>query len=262
MWTLCVEILFYALVPLLAGLAARRSRRLSPGSVALAVLGIWALTAVMESQLGALHALGDGPARWTYLQFMYVGLFCPGVLLAVARTRAAGERWRRVLAWLGSPRVRDLGPLAAAVAILCAYLLRHAGDVAVGPTLVAEWRREPMAIAATVVVAMALTARGATWARWARVLAPLGTISYGIYLYHWVVLRQLVDRHVVPLNVPGWAAVLAKVGLALLLTLPLAALSYWLVERPAMRWAARRPGPRVRLPGRRAARRAALGVRP
>jgi peptidoglycan/LPS O-acetylase OafA/YrhL len=149
------------------------------------------------------------------------------------------------------------------VAVFGEYLLRHVSDQHLGPPLLDEWRRQPAALAATVLVALALTARGQAWRRWARLLAPLGTISYGIYLYHWVVLRQLVDRHVYPLDVPGWAGILAKIALALLLTLPLATLSWWLVERPAMRWAARRSGPRIsRAPGRRAGRRAALGVRP
>ena len=31
------------------------------------------------------------------------------------------------------------------------------------------------------------------------------THSYGIHLYHWVVLRVLVDHGVYPPGVPGWA---------------------------------------------------------
>jgi peptidoglycan/LPS O-acetylase OafA/YrhL len=242
MWTLCIEILFYALVPLLARLAGRHARTHSPVRVALTVLGIWGLCTLMQWQLGGFDSLhlGGHPLRWAYLQVMYVGLFCPGVLLAVARTDAAQARWRAALHRLNSPRVRAFGPLLAVVAIFGAYMVRHAGDIEVRLTLVAEWRRQPAAIAAMVVMALALSARGGTWHAVARVLAPLGTISYGVYLYHWVVLRTLVDRHVFPLAVPGWAGLLAKVGLALALTLPLAALSYLLVERPAMRWAARR----------------------
>jgi peptidoglycan/LPS O-acetylase OafA/YrhL len=196
----------------------------------------------MQGQLDSFDSLHPGghPLRWAYLQLMYVGLFCPGVLLAVARTDAVQARWRTALHRLNSPRVRAFGPLLAVVAIFGAYMVRHAGDIEVRLTLVAEWRRQPAAIAAMVVMALALSARGPTWHVVARVLAPLGTISYGVYLYHWVVLRTLVDRHVFPLAVPGWAGLLAKVGLALALTLPLALLSYLLVERPAMRWAARR----------------------
>jgi peptidoglycan/LPS O-acetylase OafA/YrhL len=265
MWTLAVELLFYALVPVFAWMASRRAQPLSPARAAAAVLGVFAVCTVMQSQLAGFEALhvGGYALRWGYLEVMYLGLFCPGALIAVARTGAARQRWGRALAWLGSPAVRGFGPLLAVAAVFGEYVVRHLHDAHVGPGLLDEWRRQPAAIAGMVIVALALTARGGSWRRWAGMLAPLGTISYGIYLYHWVVLRQLVDRHVFPLDVPGWAGIPAKVGLAVALTLPLAALSYWLVERPAMRWAARRGrGGISPAPGRRAARRAALGVRP
>jgi peptidoglycan/LPS O-acetylase OafA/YrhL len=207
--------------------------------------------------------LGGNAGTWVWLQFMYLSVFCPGVLLAIARTQAAAQRWRRALDWLGSRQVRDFGPLLVLAAASCAYLVRRGGLTDLGLAQVAEWRRQPAAIAAAIVVAMALTARSRTWALFSRVVAPLGTISYGIYLYHWVVLRVLVDRHVYPLDVPGWTALPAKVGLAIALTLPLAALSYVAIERPAMRWAARRSAGVISPPsGRRAVLRAARGVRP
>lgn len=242
MWTLCVEILFYATVPLLAWLAARRMRRPTPMRLAVAVLALWAVAVLMEVLLPVVEGwqIGGNVLTWVWLQFMYLSVFCPGVLLAIARTRAAAQRWRAALGWFGSPRVRDFGPLVVLAFVAGAYIVRRGGLTDLGLAQVAEWRRQPMAIAAVIVVAMALTARGRWWALFARWAAPLGTISYGIYLYHWVVLRTLVDRHVYPLDVPGWAGLPAKIGLAIALTLPLAALSYWLVERPAMRWAARR----------------------
>jgi peptidoglycan/LPS O-acetylase OafA/YrhL len=253
MWTLCVEILFYATVPLLAVLAARRMRRATPMRLGVAVVALWAVCVLMEVLLPTFEGwqLGGNVGTWVWVQFMYLSVFCPGVLLAIARTDTARQRWRVALAWLGSRQVRDFGPLLVLAAALCAYLVRRGGLTDLGLAQVAEWRRQPAAIAAAVVVAMALTARGRSWALFARVVAPLGTISYGIYLYHWVVLRVLVDRHVYPLDVPGWAGLPAKVGLAIALTLPLAALSYWVVERPAMRWAA--GGSIRRAPARRAA---------
>jgi peptidoglycan/LPS O-acetylase OafA/YrhL len=65
-----------------------------------------------------------------------------------------------------------------------------------------------------------------------RVLAFLGTISYGVYLYHVPVFVTLGKSYGLPAGVPELAAWLAA-GVAI--TVALAWLSWRLVERPAMR---------------------------
>jgi peptidoglycan/LPS O-acetylase OafA/YrhL len=140
-----------------------------------------------------------------------------------------------LLSALRRPEVRDFGPLVVVLAMTGAFFIYRVSGGDLGLTPAGEWRRQPAGLAAAILVALALTARGRAWAVATRLLAPLGTISYGIYLYHWVVLRELVDRGLYPLPVPGWLTLPAKIAVALALVIPLAALSYVLVERPAMR---------------------------
>ena len=66
-----------------------------------------------------------------------------------------------------------------------------------------------------------------------RTLTWLGLVSYGIYLWHFPAVIIFTDAGVtsfVPLTL-----------LTLALTIPCAAASYYLLERPLMRWAHRRP---------------------
>jgi peptidoglycan/LPS O-acetylase OafA/YrhL len=67
-----------------------------------------------------------------------------------------------------------------------------------------------------------------------RLLVWVGTISYGLYLWHFPVLRVLMDW-----GFGGWTLVLA--GFAL--SFGMAAASYLFVERPLLR---RRGGVRVK----------------
>lgn len=65
-------------------------------------------------------------------------------------------------------------------------------------------------------------------------LGWLGMISYGIFLWHFPVMLGLVD-----LGVVGWwpaEAYPVLVLTTLAVTIPCAALSYYAVERPLMRW--------------------------
>jgi len=76
--------------------------------------------------------------------------------------------------------------------------------------------------------------------RWlgSRPLVFLGDISFGIYLWHFPVLRLL--RRVVPGN---WGSVEGSwmaLGICIVVTLPLAVLSYRLVELPVQNWLGRR----------------------
>jgi peptidoglycan/LPS O-acetylase OafA/YrhL len=68
-----------------------------------------------------------------------------------------------------------------------------------------------------------------------RVLAFLGLISFGIYLYHLAVIKQLDLWLGSPLDVPLGVRIAVYGGLGVLGAGLLASLSYYLVERPALR---------------------------
>jgi peptidoglycan/LPS O-acetylase OafA/YrhL len=86
------------------------------------------------------------------------------------------------------------------------------------------------ALVVAALVAAPLRARILTWAP----VALLGTLSYGIYLWHFPAIILLRNRDWWPDGLwPRFAAVMA-------LSAAVAAVSWLLVERPVLRWAQRR----------------------
>ncbi len=89
-----------------------------------------------------------------------------------------------------------------------------------------------------VVLAFALVAVGRRLTTgWASRVDAHRDLSYGVYLYHFPVIQLLVAAGVVPLTVTGALAVVAPV--TFVLVLPLAAASWYAVEKPAQERARR-----------------------
>jgi peptidoglycan/LPS O-acetylase OafA/YrhL len=160
---------------------------------------------------------------------MWFFAFCPGMLIALSTLAdEGGGGW----AWFRRLMDRPILPLTAAGVLWTGgYAMQHSGS----PWFVAT--STPMyVIACGLVVGCAVTAR--SWIeRPAAVLAPLGLISYGIYLWHFIVI-EFIWRHtsigVHSVGV-GW---LADAVLVVVLTFLLAAASWFGIERPLMRQAA------------------------
>jgi peptidoglycan/LPS O-acetylase OafA/YrhL len=226
-WTLGIELLFYLFVPV-AAWAVRRAvgeRPIAASALALGVVALWAASiayaiwaAVSYPGFGATAAAGSDVARLTLPAMLSV--FCPGLLVVLAED--AG--------WAG---VRGLArrPLAA-LALAAPFALAGALLFTSESTVVFDLSRQPWAIAAGLVVIAALNGFGAL-GRAARWLAPAGLISYGLYLWHWVVVRVLVDRGV---DAPGWPL---RTLLVLAIAVPLATASWLLLERPLLRLTSR-----------------------
>lgn len=264
-WTLCIEVSFYLALPLIAGaiaaFVARRSR------AAQLRIELWVLAGLALASLALRTALqaagGFYIAQNTVLCFM--DWFCAGMALAVLSVAWRGrEHESRVLRLIvrrpwapwalsavafcvmattfGLPRgfflvFNDLNYFGEHVVyVLCAVLLLLPavfGDWAGG------WPRR-------------LLAR--------RELAWLGLISYGVFLYHGPLVLAL-HQH----GADGWLPGSRYLSLSLVslaAAAACAAASYYLVERPALRfkdgWAGAWRG--SRWASRRSAARASVGA--
>jgi peptidoglycan/LPS O-acetylase OafA/YrhL len=229
-WTLCVEVTFYAFLPLWAGALRRVSPRGGVRSELVALGGLFA--ASVAWQVAAVHAtnpngFGLGGARWLEPLPGFLDQFAIGMALAVLSVAWEGRRAARswagwVLAalafWVVSTRLGLHGARDEALTP-GVYLARHQlyTVIALGlllPAVFASGRRHRLLDT--------------------RALAALGTISYGIYLYHVPVLR-VIGLSGGPPGTP--AELVLWLAAAISITLLLAWASWRLVERPALRLA-------------------------
>jgi peptidoglycan/LPS O-acetylase OafA/YrhL len=211
-WSLAVEAQFYLLWPLLVLWVLRRNA--APTSLA-----AWAAVLALASWGARLGLLWSGAP----LERMYNGLdshadgLMAGALLATGWS-GASRWWEQLPAWVRRAM------LATAVALLGALIAR------------ADWTSPWMSglgyVAVSLTVVLLLLALGSAQPSLLgrvlsmRLLVWIGTISYGLYLWHFPVLRVLRDW-----ELGDWTIVLA--GFAL--TFALAAASYRFVERPLLR---------------------------
>ncbi|MFE3546552.1 acyltransferase family protein [Nocardia sp. NPDC059177] len=230
MWSLSVEVAFYLVLPLLAwaivrlrGAAARW--RVPVLCALIAVSLTWNLWPVPTPD--AIHADNWLPA--------YLPWFGAGMLLAeLIHLVPPASRWGRAL---------SNQPLMWAIALV-AFLIsatEYGGPAGLE-------RAEPWQYAMKTVLGMilgfgllaplVLRPAEATPHRWleSRTAAILGRWSYGIFLWHLVVLTMVFPVFaILPFNGHfGYVLVLTVAG-----TLPLAAASYALIEEPSRLWARR-----------------------
>jgi peptidoglycan/LPS O-acetylase OafA/YrhL len=210
-WTLAVEEQFYLLWPPLLLLAAHRSRRLL---LTVAVVGA---VAPMVIRLLLWDGL-ESAARVLNGTDTAADPLMMGCVLAIVLSRASGERLARLSA------VARVAVWPAALLLLADALLRlDQNDVPTGVTITLLWGPLALGLASTVVVAHAAL-RPPRWLALAW-LRGIGIISYGLYVWHYPIIRALDEQR------PGALSVAEQV-LAVGLTLLVAGLSYALVERP------------------------------
>src|SRR3954454_18676524 len=226
-WTLCLEAAFYVLLPLIGWLAWRLGPR-ARGRQALLVgalipLGlVW--NALAHSHGWSILATKALPAYLPYFAF--------GMLLALW---SEGRR-ERSAPQLGARASTALVVGGFAIVAADAYWHATAAPRAVNPWLAIAGDL-PAGLGFALVVAAVVVGGGAAtrWMSW-RPLAWVGVVSYGVYMWHVPLL--LFGRSV---GVFPHAYALRLVAL-LVPTLLVAAASWYLVERPAIAWAARARG--------------------
>jgi peptidoglycan/LPS O-acetylase OafA/YrhL len=243
-WSLGFEATFYVFVPLAASVAAARMHgdRLNSlaaislaawlgGAATLVVADLVLSSATANSILQQLAFFGhDGP-------LLGLTMFAPGVLVALASTDEAGRRAAGPWAVY-----RDLVRPATAVPVLL---------VALAAAAVTAWShnfvvrdaitRNLLWVAAALFLAIIAEARGGSRPL-GRILAPVGVISYGIYLWHWVLKSWLDATGSTWVRRGSLSASFFDIALLLALTVPAAVASWFLIEKPAMTWAANRIG--------------------
>ena len=217
MWTLAVEVQFYALLPLVAGLAAARARR-RPAWLLLAPL--WLIVGGTAFNLALAQGSGDLVAASSLAAL--APCFGAGMGAAVLASRPG----------LQAPRATAALLLAALVLVLADGAWHEQDAGALGRVL----RDLPAAIGFAALI-LVLAGRGRTWLA-ARPLALLGDLSFPIYLWHMPLMLALRGAGLFPEGRP-----LAALPAVLAVTLPVAWLSWTRVERPVLRWSAR-PRPR------------------
>lgn len=246
-WSLCVEVAFYAFLPLWAWIV-RRAGGTGPGVVRSELLGLAVLFVAAVGWKAAALRAGDPdevvvtPSLLALPAFFDVfalgmGLAVLTVLLERDRARGAVVRWVErhgtacwllalVLFWVVSTRI-GIGDRLFEPMTNEQYAARHLLYAGIAVALVVP------AVVGTGGLARRLLATP--------VMAWLGLVSYGIFLWSFTVLG-LLDR----LGIREQELVhpyIAWVGLGFLGAVVLAAISLYAVERPALSLKRRFPDP-------------------
>jgi peptidoglycan/LPS O-acetylase OafA/YrhL len=219
MWSLGVELSFYVALPLLwLGAVALGGSGGGRRAIAVQLAGCGLLVALGIALHTAAH-LGEWPRATRVTLPFFAPYFALGMAVAVVVHRRSWPRRAGIaLVLLGCALVVADG----AWHIRPHLPLRH------------ELRDVPAALGFALIVAglvaAPLRARLLTCAP----VALLGTLSYGIYLWHFPAIILLRNREWWPDGLwPRFGAVLA-------LSAAVAAISWLAVERPVLRWAQRR----------------------
>ena len=220
-WSLCVEVVFYLCVPILALWMFALSRRRHWSTLAaltpvggMIVLGLAAKTFGHMAHLGAV---------WGMSFPVHADWFAMGMALAVLEAS-----WETGALRVGG-RTRG-GAIVVAVALSIVATKAQADgrlDFVDSQTL--------MAVAGALLLGFVVFAPPEALS--VRVLesrpfAAAGAWSYGIFLWHWPLLNELRDRGLTQDGVGGF---LFNLGLVSLATFIVAAITYRFVEKPALR---------------------------
>jgi peptidoglycan/LPS O-acetylase OafA/YrhL len=261
MWSLSVEVAFYALLPVIgwALLRLRIDRRVDgridhrvdhrvgrrpsgaddsgrvtrriPALVALGVVSLgWAWVAMVLP-----GAAGVEPKNWVFghLPWFVAGLVLAELVGAIELDdHRPVARWVRVVARIGAHRVWMGIALVSAYAVACTPLAGPTGLGALAPWQFAV-KMVLGAICGFALLAPLVLSAGPFRVLTSRVMLALGRWSYGIFIWHLAVLAVVFPLFgILPFNgdfLVVWAITLG-------LTIGVSAASYAFIEEPARRW--------------------------
>ena len=251
-WTLTIEVLFYAAVPLLAAAVRRWTKKaVTAERLVFMVIVSWIVSIglTLVADRGGNLSVG----LWLQTLFpMYWQMFCPGILAAIA-PHLRTEGWRRWLVELPARRGAlwlAFALLAVAATVSSTVTLRYGLAVA---AVIHDLMRPVFAVGYGLILMAAIRARPWSESLGGWVLR-LGLVSYGIYLWHAVLEAFLLSPsgdQFIPLPHGGLLAFVVHVAFLAALTIPIALVSWTWFERPmiglgsrlAERWRAGHPRP-------------------
>lgn len=219
-WTLPVELMFYIVLPGIVLL----TRRFGMPAVLVAAFAI-----TMTWRVAVIAYYGD--AGYAGREFITSAL--PGSLASFTLGLALNSVPRR----LGQGQTFALlGLLLIAWLLLTEWLRVNLATYWSGNWMFVIWDPAMYTVIAALVFVVLHGDRiaGALSSRW---LVWLGEISFGLYLWHFPVI-QVLD-HSFGKSLESATGSIIALAICLGATIPLAAISYYLVERPVMGWGTR-----------------------
>ena len=236
MWSLCTEVAFYVVLPLLCWALtwSRRGHRLHLPTIVGGAAVLTAFGVGWQAVVAQIPGNEGHYAQWLpgYLPWFMVGV----VFAAVSASLAVHPREQHVLQRIGGDLPGCWIVATAVFAIACSPLA--------GPrTLITPggWEAGAKVVLYGIAGAMFVLPLvfGPERDGWVRtqlsgpVLFWLGEISYGVFAIHMLVLNAVFRQLDIEVFTGRFVTV---AGLTLGVTIVLATISYYLMERPVMRW--------------------------